>query len=95
MNEMLWVHPLHASRAYLEVTWRRERGCAEIMSSLLSNRNPSFLATHSGQTGLGSTHDIFDKGQNQAFGTKINVASPVQSRLSLETVSKQWHAHIQ
>ena len=38
-----------------------ERGSAEIVSSLLSRRSPSFWASHSGHTGLSSALRIFDK----------------------------------
>ena len=51
-------HPV--SRASLKIHQRAsKKGSAEIVSSLLSCRSPSFCASHSGQTGLGSAHIIF------------------------------------
>ena len=52
-----------------------KRGSAEIVSSLLSHRSPSFWANNSSQTGLGSTRIIiFDK-------AKVKVEPSVQKSI--------------
>ena len=47
------------------------------MSGLFSRLSPSFWASHSGETGLGSACviSLTRRGQNLAFNTKINMAS--------------------
>ena len=68
-----------------------KRGSVKIISSLLSRRSPSFWASHSRQTGLGSARIIFLTGQR----SKSSLHYEISIWPGVETASKQRLVHTQ